>query len=271
MVGGKLRWRDATTAAVRTYLVEVAPPIGDDLASLDQRREPVFIEAFIAELAVEALDVAVLHGFAGFDQDVFDAMLLCPSDEGAAGELRAVVRAHRAGIAAEAGDLLQHTHHVGPADAMVHRDVNAFMGEVVGDGQALDAAATGQLVEDEVHADYLVGMPRWPQLLPLCRRELGLLATAHAQLRLAVQTVDPLVVHLRKLRAQQVVQAAIAEATTRLRQFDQPGRQGLRRRRGPRRVAESIAGDPRKATSPALADRRQLAHAPDCLALALRG
>ena len=57
----------------------------------------------------------------------------------------------------------------------------------------------------------------------------------------------------------------------RLRQFHQSGRQGLRRRRGCRRVAESIAGDPRKATSPALADRRQLAHAPDCLALALRG
>ena len=72
VVGGKLRWRDATTAAVRTYLVEVTPPIGDDLASLDQRREPVFVETFVAELAVEALDVAVLHGFAGFDQDETD-------------------------------------------------------------------------------------------------------------------------------------------------------------------------------------------------------
>ena len=29
----------------------------------------------------------------------------------AAGELRTVVRAHRAGIATEAGDLLQHAHH----------------------------------------------------------------------------------------------------------------------------------------------------------------
>lgn len=36
VVGGELCWRDATAAALRTYLVEVAPPIGDDLASLGQ-------------------------------------------------------------------------------------------------------------------------------------------------------------------------------------------------------------------------------------------
>lgn len=106
---------------------------------------------------------------------------------------------------------------------MIHRDVHALVGEVVGNGQALDAAATGQLVEDEIHADHLVRIPCRPQLLPLLRREPGLLAPTHTQLRLAVQAMDLLVVHLRKLRTQQVMQAAIAEAATRLRQFDQLG------------------------------------------------
>lgn len=93
MVGGEQRRWGAATTTVRTNLVVVPPPIGDYLASLGQRCEPVLVEAFIAELAVEALDVAVLHGLAGFDQDVFDAMLLRPGDEGAAGEFRTIVNA----------------------------------------------------------------------------------------------------------------------------------------------------------------------------------
>lgn len=89
------RTRDASAAAVWSHLVVVAAPLGDDAAGLDQRREPMLVEAFVAELAVEALDVAVLHKPARLDQQVLDAMLLRPCDEGPAGELRTVVRAHR--------------------------------------------------------------------------------------------------------------------------------------------------------------------------------
>ena len=83
MVGGELRWRDAATTAVGANLVVIPAPVGDDVAGLDERREPMFVEAFVAKLAIEALDVPVLGRAARFDQDVLDAMLLRPGDEGA--------------------------------------------------------------------------------------------------------------------------------------------------------------------------------------------
>ena len=79
---------------MRADLVVVASPVGDHVSGLCERREPVLVEALITELAVEALDVAVLRRTARLDQDVFDAMPLRPGDERAAGELGAIVRAH---------------------------------------------------------------------------------------------------------------------------------------------------------------------------------
>lgn len=63
--------------------------------SLVQHLEPLLIQALVPELAVEALDVAVLHGAARLDEDVQDAMRAGPGHEGPAGGLRAVVGAHR--------------------------------------------------------------------------------------------------------------------------------------------------------------------------------
>ena len=271
MIGGKLGRRDASATAVRSDLVVVAAPLGEDVAGLSQRREPVLVEALVPELAVEALDVAVLHGSARLDQQVLDAVLLRPCDEGPAGELRTVVGAHRPRVAAEPRSLIQHAHDVGAADAMVDRDVDALVGKVVGDRQALQAAPVGQRVADEIHAPYRIGRRCRRQRLALAGRPADLLATTHGQVRLAIQAIDLLVVHSRVLRTQQVVQAAIAEPAADLRQLDDPRRQRLRRRRLPGRVAERIAGQPRKAAGPSLAHYRGIEHAAERLALALRG
>ena len=100
MVGSELRRRDATATAVGANLVVVAVPVGDDLAGLGERGESMFVEAFVAELDVETLDVAVLRRAARFSQDVLDAMLLRPGDECVTSELRPVVGTHGAVIAA---------------------------------------------------------------------------------------------------------------------------------------------------------------------------
>jgi hypothetical protein len=42
----------------------------------------VFVEAFVAQAAVEALDEAILHRFARRDVVPFDGMLLLPSQDG---------------------------------------------------------------------------------------------------------------------------------------------------------------------------------------------
>ena len=61
MQRGELGRRHSADRAVRPDFVVVAPPAGDVLPCLVQRLEPVLVQAFVAELAVEALDVAVLR------------------------------------------------------------------------------------------------------------------------------------------------------------------------------------------------------------------
>ena len=49
-------------------LVIFLPPGFDEAAGFVEGGEPVFVEAFIAELAVEAFDESVLGGFARGDE-----------------------------------------------------------------------------------------------------------------------------------------------------------------------------------------------------------
>ena len=63
-LGGKSIWRDTAEAAVRSDFVVFLPPGFDETASFGQGGEPVLIEAFVAELAIEAFDEGVLRGFA---------------------------------------------------------------------------------------------------------------------------------------------------------------------------------------------------------------
>ena len=54
MQRGELGGRHSAATAVRPDLVVVLPPCGDGGPGLRQRLEPMFIQAFIPELAVEA-------------------------------------------------------------------------------------------------------------------------------------------------------------------------------------------------------------------------
>jgi hypothetical protein len=67
------------------------PPGGDRGPGLRQRLEPMAVQAFVPELAVEALDLAVLHWPAWLNQDVANAMGLCPALKRPAGKFRPVV------------------------------------------------------------------------------------------------------------------------------------------------------------------------------------
>lgn len=116
----------------------------------------MLVEALVAELAVEAFDVAVLHRLARIDQSMLDAVPLGPDNEGPAGELRTIVGAYDLRIATEARGLVQQANDEIPADAVVHHDVHALVSEVVGHRQALDATTARKRITDEVHAPDLV-------------------------------------------------------------------------------------------------------------------
>ena len=91
---GEFGRRYAAQATVRPDLVMVLAPDANGGSGLVQRLEPMLVQALVPELAVEALDVAVLHRPPGLDEDVPNAVGLCPGHEYCAGELRAVVGPH---------------------------------------------------------------------------------------------------------------------------------------------------------------------------------
>src|SRR5262245_53320056 len=67
---GELRWRNATQAAARSSFVVVPAPCRDHDPRLVQRLEPLLVQAFVAQFAVEAFDQIVLHRLAWIDQQM---------------------------------------------------------------------------------------------------------------------------------------------------------------------------------------------------------
>ncbi len=98
----------ASQAAVRPDLVVVRSPDRHGHPGLMQCLQPALVQVLVPELAVEALDLAILHGAPRLDQDVANAPRLRPGREGSAGELRAIVRTHRLRVPTEQRSAVQH-------------------------------------------------------------------------------------------------------------------------------------------------------------------
>ena len=120
------------------------------------------------------------------------------------------------------------------------------MAEVICHRQALEPPTIGQAVADEVHAPHLVDRPGQLQWHTLAGRPLDLLALAYGEVRCAVKSVHPLVVDARELRAQQVVDSAIAEAAPSVRDLHDLAAEllGYLIRLG--WMAVAVAGEPHK-------------------------
>ena len=88
-------------------VVVVVAPVVDDATHVAQAVEPVLRQVLVAEAAVEALDVGVLHRFAGLDEAQLHAVASGPVLHRAARELRAVVGADDLGQAALGLDLVE--------------------------------------------------------------------------------------------------------------------------------------------------------------------
>ena len=101
-------------ALVRTDVVVVAAPGIDEDACFDAAAEPFQRQAFVAELAVETLGIAVLPGFTGIDQRGVDPLLGQPVENGMADELRAVVGTQEAWCAVRGDQTREHLDTIGP-------------------------------------------------------------------------------------------------------------------------------------------------------------
>ena len=68
--------------------VVVLAPFSNAISGLLQALKPLLMQAFVSELSIETLDVAVLHRPARLNQNVANAMQSGPSQESATGEFR---------------------------------------------------------------------------------------------------------------------------------------------------------------------------------------
>ena len=87
------RLENSAQRAVRPDRVVVDAPGFDLDLRIDHAHKPMFVEAFVAELAVEAFDVRVLNRPAGSNEAQRDAGGVGPRVERAARKLRPIVRA----------------------------------------------------------------------------------------------------------------------------------------------------------------------------------
>jgi hypothetical protein len=77
--------------AMRPGLIIIYPPCLDDLPNLIETHEPVLVQTFIPELAVEALHVAIINRFAWTNELQLDAARICPGIYRVADKLRTIV------------------------------------------------------------------------------------------------------------------------------------------------------------------------------------
>jgi len=143
-------WGHVVQGLVRADGVVLLSPALDDHFGLSPAPEPVEGEAFVAELAVEALVGAVLPGFAGGDVGGLDALIGEPGQDGPGDELGPVVGADVLRGAVQADETRQDVDDPSRADAAGDIDGERLARELVDHGQALELAAVGTGVVNEV-------------------------------------------------------------------------------------------------------------------------
>ena len=93
IIVNKLLGCQIPNSTVRPLLVVFPAPRFNDQLRFLQRHKPMFIETFIAKLAVEALDKRILHRFPRLNEVQVHAVLDGPGIQGGPGEFWPVVYA----------------------------------------------------------------------------------------------------------------------------------------------------------------------------------
>ena len=141
----------------RTDVVVVATPDFDHDAGLDTIAEPLRRQTLVAELAVEALVVAVLPKFARVDERSLHLCLCEPIQDRVADEFGPVVRTQEPRRTVLGDQAREHFDHAGRTDRAPDIDRQTFASEFVDDGQAFETLPIGAGVEHEVVGPNVVG------------------------------------------------------------------------------------------------------------------
>ena len=130
--------------------VVVLGPRSDRRAGLIEGEEQGLVQQLVPHLAIETLDVAVLHGLPRHDVVPLDPLILRPGEDGVRGELGPVVADDQAGPTSAVDESRQL-----PRDSVSgHRGVRdgrqALVGDIIDDIEDPEAPAVGHLIVHEV-------------------------------------------------------------------------------------------------------------------------
>src|SRR5947207_3174994 len=122
----------------------------DDDRGFVHREERLLVEALVPEAAVKALAHAILPGFARINVGGGDARALEPPLDPVGDEFRPIITAQILRRAPPAHQLRDDLEDALGREGARHGDAQAFLGELVDHGQALEARAIGARIVDQV-------------------------------------------------------------------------------------------------------------------------
>ena len=88
-------------------MIVVVAPAPEDRSGMGQTIKHFFVEALVAKLAIEALDEAVLHRFAGGDIVPGNTALILPFQDRSTGQFAAIVTDNGLWLAIEPDQSIQ--------------------------------------------------------------------------------------------------------------------------------------------------------------------
>ena len=208
---------------MRSFFVVVSTPCLAFCHRVGEAHEPVGVQAFRPELAVEALDERIVGRLSGPAEVERHALHVGPKIKFPGYELTALIHPDAARIADLGADPLQHFDDIQRPEPEPRHHRRSIAAGRVDDGQDAQLRACRQLVVHKVHRPGLVRLR--------CR------AAAFSQLgfhpapgrfapqlqpHLFVKPIDALSVHIPTLPAQQDMDPAIAVSNPRLRDLLDP-------------------------------------------------
>jgi hypothetical protein len=117
-----------------------------------------FVEALVAKLAIEALDEAILHRFAGRDIVPGKPALILPFQDRPTGQFAAIVADNGLWLAIEPDQTIQLASDALSRDRGVRNKCQTFACEVIDHGEDTEASSRPERIGDKVEAPALA----WP-------------------------------------------------------------------------------------------------------------
>ena len=106
---------------MRTALIVIDSPLPDHGSCMTQGMEPMFVQAFVPEFPIDALDKGILGRFSGLDQLELNTVLIGPLIKGFSCEFRPLISTDGLGITAKAGRLIQNAGDIVTGNTEIHR------------------------------------------------------------------------------------------------------------------------------------------------------